>query len=330
MAFLKPSEQQLIQSTIVNWENQAQITLVTTGHKEDASFQALSDEFLSLNPHPEIKIIKKESGLPGFQLKDNLLFSAFPLERELEAFIEALSQLTTAVPETGKLSSDIQKSLSQIHMPVRLTLYIALQCPFCPVMVKTLIPLALNCPHMLLHIIDGSLFPESASKDKVMSAPCLILEDEFRWTGQVSAQEILAMILSRDPSQLSPETLKTILEQGEADWIIQAMIKKNQIFDGFIRLLLHEHWAVRLGAMVVVEELADTAPKLAALLCPILMDKFDEADVSVKGDILYALGLAGNAETLAWIRSKRPDMDNQDLIDAAEDAIENLESDFPM
>jgi hypothetical protein len=326
MAFLKPSEQQLIQSSIGNRENQAEITLVTTGHKEDASFQALSEELLSLKPHPEIKFIKKESGLPGFQLKDNLLFSAFPLERELEPFLDALAQLTNPAPEAVKLSSDIRENLSQIHMPVRLTLYIALQCPFCPVMVKTLIPLALNCSHMLLHIIDGSLFPESASKDKVMSAPCLILEDEFRWTGQVSAQEILGMILSRDPSQLSPETLKTILEQGDADWLIQAMIKKNQIFDGVIKLLLHENWSVRLGAMVVVEELAETAPKLAGLFCPVLMDRFDGAEVTVKGDILYALGLAGNVETLAWIRSKRPDMEHHDLIDAAEDAMENLEN----
>jgi hypothetical protein len=325
MAFLKPDEQKLIQSTIANWENQPQITLITTGHKEDTSFQALSDELLSLKPHPKIKSLKKESGLPGFQLKDNLFFSAFPLEKELEPFLDALSQLSAIKTGNIELSSDIQESLSQIHMPVRLTLYIALQCPFCPIMVKTLIPLALHCPHILLHIIDGSLFPESAAKDKVMSAPCLILEDEFRWTGQVSAQEILDIILSRDPSRLSPDTLKNILEQGDAGWIIQAMIKKNQIFDSFIKLLLHENWSVRLGAMVVVEELADTAPKLAALLCPILMDRFDKADVPVQGDILYALGLAGNVETLAWIKSKHQDMEHQDLIEAAVDAMENLE-----
>ena len=105
----------------------------------------------------------------------------------------------------------------------------------------------------------------------------------------MTAHEILNMALHRDPVQLSAGSLQTILEQGDAAWITRQLVEKNQIFDGFMALLLHDTWSVRLGAMVIVEELCESAPKQAARLCPILMDRFDEKDIPVKGDILYGL-----------------------------------------
>nr|NJM04111.1 hypothetical protein [Desulfobacula sp.] len=159
-----------------------------------------------------------------------------------------------------------------------------------------------------------------------MSAPCLILDDGFRWTGAVTAHEILHMALHRDPAQLSAESLQTLLEQGDASWITRQLVEKNQIFDNFTALLLHDTWSVRLGAMVIVEDLCESAPELAARLCPILMASFDEKDIPVKGDILYVLGLAGDEDAGEWIRARLPSLDHRDLADAAQDALETLAS----
>ena len=71
------------------------------------------------------------------------------------------------------------------------------------------------------------------------------------------------MIIRPDPSELGTETLKHSLEKGDAQWICQQMIQAGQIFEGFAALLLHSTWSVRLGAMVVVETLAQKAPALA-------------------------------------------------------------------
>ncbi|RLB99077.1 MAG: hypothetical protein DRH90_21035 [Deltaproteobacteria bacterium] len=199
-----------------------------------------------------------------------------------------------------------------------------MECPHCPNVVRTIIPMAMICENLHLQIIDGTLFPETAQKDGVMSAPCLILDDDFRWTGEVTAQEIIEIITNRDPSQLSAATLKNILEQGDASWIARQMMEKGKIFDGFIKLLLHETWSVRLGAMVIVEELAETDPKLAAKLCPELIALFDKKEIPVQGDILYVLGEAGNSETKKWINNKIDTLEHQDLIDAANDALETL------
>ncbi|MCP4671894.1 MAG: hypothetical protein GY857_11375, partial [Desulfobacula sp.] len=305
------------QSVFKSVESLVRIKLITTDHVESSQFINFTKYFTGTSSRLIIESEKSENDLPCFLLKENITYSALPLSKELAPFLEALSQINSS---PVRLSNSILQSLDKIDIPVNLKLYIALECPHCPNVVKTLMPLAMVCKNLHLHIIDGTLFPETAQKDGVMSAPCLILDDDFRWTGEVSAQEIMEMITNRDPSQLSATTLKNIIEQGDASWIAKQMIEQKKIFAGFIKLLLHEIWSVRLGAMVIVEELADTDSKLAAELCPKLIELFDEQNVPVQGDILYALGEAGSHETKQWIKSKLAALEHQDLIDAANDA----------
>jgi glutaredoxin len=326
MPTFDPQSTALIQNWDQTMENQVKIKRIITDHAEENQFINFTDQVSSMASKLIIEAEKGEKNLPGFLLKENVIYSALPLEKELEPFLEALSQINDSqtMPSKPALSETIRQTLDKIDIPVRLKLYIALQCPHCPNVVRTMIPLAFYCKNIHLHIIDGSLFPETAQKDKVMSAPCLILDDDFRWTGSVAAEEIIKIITHRDPSQLSAGTLRTILEQGDASWITQAMIEKGGIFDAFIKLLLHATWSVRLGAMVVVEELAETNPNLAAGLCPLLINLFDEKDIPIQGDILYALGEAGDIETKEWIRAKLSKLEHPDLIEAATDALDSL------
>ena len=264
---------------------------------------------------------KGEKDLPCFQLKENITYSALPLSKELEPFLEALMLINGS---QTRLPAPILKNLDKIDIPVSLKLYVALECLHCPNVVKTVMPLAIVCKNIHFHIIDGTLFPETAQKDSVMSAPCLILDNDFRWTGQVTAEEVIEMIIDRDPSQLSTVTLKNIIEQGEATWIARQMIEKKAIFDGFIKLLVHETWSVRLGAMVIVEELAEDDPKLAAKLCPKLIDLFDKKEIPIQGDILYILGETGTSSTKEWINNRLVKLEHKDLVDAANEALETL------
>jgi len=309
------------QTLLKSVKDQVTIKLLTTDHVESSQFINFTKTIIDITSKLIIESEKSKKNLPCFQLKENITYSALPLAKELEPFLEALSQLNSS---TSRLSGQILQSLDNINIPVNLKLYIALECPHCPKVVRTVIPLSMACKNIHLQIIDGTLFPETAQKDGVMSAPCLILDDDFRWTGDVSAQEIIKMVSGRDASQLSSVTLKNILEEGDASWIAGQMLEKKKIFDNFIKLLLHEIWSVRLGAMVIVEELAETDPEFAAGICPKLIDLFDEQNVPVQGDILYALGEAGNHETKKWIKDKLATLKHQDLIDAANDALESL------
>ena len=292
-----------------------------TGHPEQEQFTAFAQKFSQWSDKVDWQFGGDGADLPGFALAENILYSALPLERELSPFLKGLDNLASPA-----LSPEVKAMLDRIETPCLLTLYIALQCPHCPGMVEALIPMAAYCPRIRLHIIDGSLFPSAAEKDRVMAAPCLILDGGFRWTGAVSAREIISMVLNRDPSALSTATLKNILEAGDADWITREMMSSHRIFDGFLGLLLHETWSVRLGAMVVVETLAEEAPALALQLAPRLTAAFEGQDVPVQGDILYALGEIGDSGTADWIGRTVGESAHEDLKDAAQEAVESIRS----
>lgn len=296
------------------------LSIADTEHPEQKRFEAFARQWQEISASISWTDSSQSADLPGFFLKNNILYSALPLERELSPFLKGLDSLDQPNPGDG-----IQKTLDNIEVPCRLTLYIALQCPHCPGMVERLIPLAAACENIHLHIIDGSLFPEKAQKDKVMSAPCLILDDDARWTGAVAEEEILDMIVNKESMDLDTMALKTILEDGRAEWIAERMLASNRLFKGFSGLLLHEIWSVRLGAMVVVEALAEKAPALCADLEKILIDAFSTKDVPVQGDILYALGEIGSPDTRDWIAAHQEALSHEDLKDAAEDAMQSIE-----
>lgn len=298
----------------------APIKILNAETEHQAQFIQFAKDWADITGHPQWEMDTESADLPGFALKENIIYSALPLERELPPFLEGLSQL-----ESPTLSTSTRALADKIEMPCTLTLFIALHCPHCPGMVKTLIPLAAQCDKIQLHIIDGSLFPEKAQALNVMSAPCLILDQEFRWTGAVDEEEILSMILNRNPAQLGTATLQNILEQGDADWITDQMIQAGQIFEGFYGLLLHETWSVRLGAMVVVESLAEKAPELGLKLADHLTRVFADMTLPVQGDILYALGEIGNISTRAWIETAVAADAHEDLKDAAQDALESID-----
>ena len=299
------------------------LSIADTEHLEQKTFETFARRWQEVSDSISWINGSRPADLPGFFLKKNILYSALPLERELAPFLKGLDAL-----DQPSLGDGIRNTLDHIEVPCRLTLYIAQQCPHCPGMVERLIPLAAACENIHLHIIDGSLFPEKAQEDKVMSAPCLILNDDARWTGAVAEEEILDMIVNKESMDLDTKALKTILEDGRAEWITERMQASGQLFKGFAGLLLHDTWSVRLGAMVVVEALVENSPALCADLEKILVDAFSTRDVPVQGDILYALGEIGTPDTRDWIAAHQAALSHEDLKDAAEEAIQSIEERF--
>ena len=319
---MKPSEIKKIADWAALQNHDHTIFLSCTDHRQQPEFDAFASELTRKTPCVHITAFDRQCRIPTFFLADNIGFSALPLERELPPFLDALTFMTEPLP----LPKDIRKRLEQIVRPCHLTLFIAPPCPHCPDMVRNLIPLAVASKNIFLDIIDGTLFPEMAQKHQVLSVPCLILEPDFRWIGHVDPEEVLTQMIERNPAQLSAETFRQMLEQGEADRVCRQMIQADALFQGFIDLLLHPEWSVRLGAMVVVENLTENASELAARLSPILMKAFDDvSDISIQGDILYALGEVGDQTTRAWIEKKIPVLTHPDLEDAAQEALSAIE-----
>ncbi|MBF0241877.1 MAG: thioredoxin family protein [Desulfamplus sp.] len=241
--------------------------------------------------------------------------------------------LLAAPQKSQNLSDKLKANLASITTLVDVTLYVASQCAHCPSVIGLIIPIAAASSNINLTIIDGTLATEEAAKDGIMSVPTLILNEGLRLTGdQIDAEKFLDLLanslINGKPSALSVSSLKSILEDGKAGWIAQQILDQGRIFDGFIGLITHEIWSVRLGAMVVLEEIAAKSPELALSVAPKLLSIFDKFDIPTQGDILYALGEVGDVavkdEIDKMVSSEK--IAHSELLEAADAAIESIES----
>jgi len=222
-------------------------------------------------------------------------FHMVPSGRELEPFLEVIS--TMADPRPLPLHT-LSRELEMPPWSSDLLLFVTPQCPFCPAAVRQIIPLTASPARSRARVVDGALFPEIAEQHGVKSVPTLILNGKFRLTGTITLDEILRILHRSDPSLLDTDTLLRMLKEGQAGLLAKMMGEKNMVFRGFLPLLVHPEWNVRLGAMVVVETLAEISPSLAGELLDTVWDSILRADSRVQGDFLHLVGQLGDSR---WV-----------------------------
>lgn len=261
---------------------------------------------------------ESESGRSGIRLAENLLYQGVPLGTELGPFLELLKIFSSKNPDLPEGLKDI---LVKSTLPASFRLYVSTACAFCPTVFQKIANLALFSELISLEVIDGQVYHEQASKEGIRSVPTLILEDEFRWVGQIDINEIGEAILNRDYETLGPSSLENFLKQGNAAKLSVSMIESKKVYPSLITLLLHETWSTRLGAMVVVEDLAECGEvELIQELEQCLWDGFARATGAVRGDLIYLIGLTGKHES----SQKLSEMLESDIDDLNEELRETI------
>ena len=238
--------------------------------------------------------VKKELGEagapPAIFIPPNLRFEAVPEGKLLELFlISAAGNVPVDETAAGISAADIE---NRIKIPGVVRIYVSPSCPHCPEALSRLLYMAGCTPDMIdLHIIDAMLFADAAAAENVKSVPTTVLDGHFRWTGVVPISEIVDVMENRDPRELSSETLKKIVAEGDAEGLANLMITYKTIIPGFLDLLAHPRWPTRLGAMVAFEYLAEQAPELARQALDAMWSRFSDVDDAVKGDIIHLFGV---------------------------------------
>ncbi len=298
------------------------IRLTTTGRNQDEFFVGFCTELVRLAPAITLATEKDEDAVaPGIKIGQRITYHAVPLGPELLPFLEALWLGNEPVQITPK--ADLP-SLYELNLSVLLNLFIAPHCPFCPTAVRQTLNLAAASDLIRLTIIDGILFPDLAEQQRIQSAPTLLM-DRFRWTGALPVHEIVRFMLHRDPADLGVETIKSILQGGGATEVAMMMRKSGKILPAFLELLTDPKWTVRLGAMVVMEELIETDIALASRAIQPLQAGFHTWDDSVKGDMVYLLGEIGNPEVLPLLEDALTRTENLELATAIEEALHTIQ-----
>ena len=104
------------------------------------------------------------------------------------------------------------------------------------------------------------------------------------------------------------------------------MLEKVQIFPAFYEVLAHPKWPVRLGAMVVMEELIENNRDLAARMLEPLWERFNKVDNPVKGDLLYLFGQLKRTECVPLLQAILKGDYDSEVQEAAQEALDKIRS----
>ena len=187
-------------------EGEILLRYATAGHALDGAFTDFVDRVAGLVP--AIKPKKDNDvdvALPSLFIGEQLTYQALPLQRELELFLTALGDGNAF---SDGIPIDVRRRLAQLRVPALFKIYITRHCPHCPSTVAVLLGLAAASKQIRLTIIDGELFAGVAADDQVKAVPTVMLDDQFRWTGGVDPDELVTLILDRDPASLGIDALR--------------------------------------------------------------------------------------------------------------------------
>jgi alkyl hydroperoxide reductase subunit AhpF len=300
------------------------LRLTLTGHARSDDFQAYGRQLTAASTAIDLLMdVTADPDPPWLETTSGIRFHALPESDKLDRLVDALKPPDD---RDASLLPDHRALLKDMTLPATVRLFIAPGCPFCPQALTQWIALARSGNLLRLHIIDGALFPEVAQDANVQAVPTLILDDHWRWSGRIPVTDVLEQLATRDPSRLSTDALDGIIKEGQAEAVARAMIEKATLFPGIIDLLVHDKWPVRLGAMVVMETIAEADPTLAARVVPILQERYDRLDDPARGDVLYIIGETGDHQAVPFLKKITAHSTNPEIRQAACEALATLET----
>ncbi len=291
-----------------------------SGHPALPALEAVAGALADLLPSVRIRR-QTDAGAfkPGLRLGAHLIFHAAPAGNEIPPFLDALALTAGLTP--SPFSGGQVAALARIRAPARLDLYVGTHCPFCPAMVGRLAAMAVAAPKITLAVTNAQLFADEARDQRIQSVPTLILDGGLRWTGAVEIDALIPALVERDPVRLPAAVLEGMLESGAAGELAEMMAAAGKIFPSLLDLLVDPRWSVRLGAMVAMETLAESAPGLALEVAAPLLARYGGQPSNVRGDMLQVLGTVGSAATSSQIAAVVAGETDTEVLAAADEAM---------
>ena len=300
-----------------------EVHLLAPDHPNTKEFEAFAS--LLADTLPEIRLTvtpTTDSVLPMITLGESWRFHCVPQGTELEPFLQILRSLGGTEPPVD----DIQrKRVERIPWYKEVKLFVSTRCPHCPAVLRQLIPLAHFSRNCSITVIDCLLFPQWAAEEKIQAVPTLILAGQYRLTGLVRLHEILNLLEKTDSSLLSTEECRRMLKEGQAESLAQMMVQGGQVFPAFVPLVIDAEWSVRLGALVVMEELMEWDRDRVRAVMDELWEDFFTHDVTIQGDILHLVSALGDERWISRLKSLLEAQPREELRVVIQEVLEGLE-----
>ncbi|MFP3928908.1 MAG: hypothetical protein ACLFUP_08390 [Desulfobacteraceae bacterium] len=299
-----------------------ELRLIKGGDKRSLRIEAFLKELVSLAPALSITEENVRPGaLPGFRLQGSWMYHAVPEGRELTPFLELIERIASGDPG---VKGPLRKTLEAASAPSNVDLYVAVQCPNCPEVVRRISPFPMVNPAIKVRITDAVLFPGAAEEKSIRAVPTVLCGRGFRFTGQVGSEEVAKALLQGDVGAPGPDSLSRMIKAGDAQGLAAMMLERKAVFPGLVDLLAGEELSLRLGAMVAMEELGEKDPDLAGEALEALWERLPESGHAAKGDIVYLIGRLGGHAWVPRLKSLLEQEHHQELREALEEALDVL------
>ncbi|MDR2363340.1 MAG: FAD-dependent oxidoreductase [Spirochaetaceae bacterium] len=137
----------------------------------------------------------KDTPWAGLYLEDGtyrgIAFHGVPGGHEFNSFIVGLYN---AAGPGQVLDTEITEALKAVQGPVSMKILVSLTCTMCPELVMAAQRMATENPRFTAEAYDLNHFPELREQYKVMSVPCLVINDHIVSFGKKNIREILALL----------------------------------------------------------------------------------------------------------------------------------------
>ncbi|MDR2662195.1 MAG: FAD-dependent oxidoreductase [Treponema sp.] len=131
----------------------------------------------------------------GLYLEDGtyrgMAFHGVPGGHEFNSFVIALYN---AAGPGQSLEKEVEESLESIKDPVSMKILVSLSCTMCPELVMAAQRMAAGNPHITAEAYDLNHFPDLREQYKVMSVPCLVINDSIVSFGKKNIRELLGLL----------------------------------------------------------------------------------------------------------------------------------------
>ena len=128
----------------------------------------------------------REDGAPT-----GIAFHGVPGGHEFTSFV--LGLYNAAGPGQA-LDEDLRQEIAAITKPVDIKILITLSCSMCPDLVVAAQRIAVENPNITAHIYDAMHFGELRNRYRVMSVPCMVINDQSVTFGKKTLRQVLELI----------------------------------------------------------------------------------------------------------------------------------------
>jgi hypothetical protein len=322
MTELSPQELEIARSALEALQNPVVLKLNLT--KDDLSKQfrkfveALTTVSSKLRP---IYTTYSEDDPPTIEIKPNLHYMALPGGREMAPFLQTL--ISRPQCETSLAERPLSR-LGPFLTPTKIEVMVSPICPHCPMVVGLVNQLALASIYLEVTIIDITLFAHFAQKYSIRAVPTLVSDGQDKLVGNISEDLLVDKLTNQSPATFHPDSFKKIVKEGDAEKLAGMMVADGDVYGGALELLADPDWSVRMGMMVVLEEVAERSPDLVQCVYPYLVDLLDHGDANQRGDMAYLLGIIGNVSVLEPLKMLLKDS-NPEVAEAAFEAVQRIQ-----